>query len=253
MILQKGSRHSQVTKRKMSIKARARPSNRKGQKMSKEGMDKMRKAGKMFPKGHTPSNKGKKGWTNSGTFKKGHKTSDEIRKKIVDTLREKYPNGRPSPRKGVKLTDEEKRRISEFQSTSEMKEFHRQKRLHQKFPQKDSKIEKALFSGLEKNGIKFEKHKPITGQPDIFIKPNCCIFADGDFWHGWLYQTGRRFDNAKKLNNKFFEKVIRRDSENTETLRKQGYKVLRLWEHEIMEDPEKCLQKIIKIIKEARK
>jgi len=28
--------------------------------------------------------------------------------------------------------------------------------------------------------------------------------------------------------------------------------VLRFWEHEIKENPEKCLQKIIKIIKESR-
>jgi DNA mismatch endonuclease (patch repair protein) len=36
-------------------------------------------------------------------------------------------------------------------------------------------------------------------------------------------------------------------------LLEEGYTVLRFWEHEIEKDPEKCLQKIIKIIKEARK
>ena len=252
MILQKGSRHSEDVKKKMRI-AWHGPYRPKGWKMSKEGLENMRKAGKMFPKGHTPSNKGKKGWVNSGSFKKGHKTSDEMKQKIRDGIHRNYPSGRPSPNKGRKLTAEQKRRISEIQSTPEMKNFHRQKRLHQKFPQKDSKPEKALQEMLRNNEIKFETQKPILGQPDIFIKPNLCVFADGDFWHGWLYKHGRRFDNSKNLNNEHFEKVIKRDNENTKNLQKLGYKVLRFRDTEINENPEKCLQKIIKIIKEARK
>ena len=27
------------------------------------------------------------------------------------------------------------------------------------------------------------KHKPIRGQPDVFIHPNICVFVDGDRWH----------------------------------------------------------------------
>ena len=51
----------------------------------------------------------------------------------------------------------------------------------------------------------------------------------------------------------FFEKIIERDSKNTQLLSEKGYKVLRFWEHEIMKSPEKCFQKIIKIIKESRR
>ena len=106
---------------------------------------------------------------------------------------------------------------------------------------------------LQKNGIDFEKHIPILGQPDIFVEPNICIFADGDYWHGWLYLQGEDFSKQKKFNNVYFENKIRRDVIVTERLREEGYTVRRFWEHEIKKDPEKCLQEIIKVIKESRR
>ena len=65
-------------------------------------------------KGKTPWNKGKrglqsawnkdmKGYTNTGTFKKGHSQSIEARKKM--SLAKK---GKPSPKKGIPLTQDTK-------------------------------------------------------------------------------------------------------------------------------------------------
>ena len=125
-----------------------------------------------------------------------------------------------------------------------MRELSRKNRLHQVFPAKDTNIEKILQKGLRKKGIKFEKHKPILGQPDLFIKPNICIFADGDFWHGWLYLQGRDFSGKKHFNNKHFQHIIKKDKKITLQLKELGYNILRFWEHEINENPKKCLQKI---------
>ena len=50
-------------------------------------------------------------------------------------------------------------------------------------PLKDTKPERILQKLLKTKKIPFIKHKPILGQPDIFIKPNICIFVDGDYWH----------------------------------------------------------------------
>lgn len=88
------------------------------------------------------------------------------------------------------------------------------KRLLQVIPIKDTSIEVALQNALKEKGIEFEKHKPIFGQPDIFIEPNICIFADGDYWHN-------------------LEKSKKRDAEVNITLQLMGYKVIRLWEHDI--------------------
>ena len=191
-------------------------------------------------------------------IKLGTKASEKTKKKQSRSLKKAYKN--PKLRKklsdaqmGRKVLPATRRKIGAKNrmnySTPERQEFFREKRLHQVFPVKDTIIEKILQNGLRKNGIKFQKHKPILGQPDLFIEPNICIFADGDYWHGWLYLNGKRYDNAKKLNNEFFEKRIQRDKRNTQLLKRQGYEVLRFWGHEIRENPEKCLQKIIKAIK----
>jgi len=135
----------------------------------------------------------------------------------------------------------------------EARKIIREKRLHQVFPIKDSKIEKILQEQLKKHKIKFQKHLPILGQPDLFIEPNICIFADGDYWHGWTYLQGKDFSDNKRLNNEYFKSRIQNDKKISMQLVEQEYKVLRFWEHEINENPEKCLQEIIEAIKESKR
>ena len=78
---------------------------------------------------------------------------------------------------------------------------------------------------LIKQNILFISHKTIIGQPDIFIEPNICIFADGNYWHN--YPNGNE-----------------RDKQITNKLQTQGYKVLRFWENEINENINNCISKI---------
>ena len=115
-----------------------------------------------------------------------------------------------------------------------------------------SKPEKILQKGLRKKGIEFEKHKPIVGQPDIFIKQNICIFADGDYWHAnpKFYQSDSLILSSNGLKPAY--KIWEKDEKINQSLELQGYNVLRFWEHEIKENPEKCIQKIIKTIKESK-
>lgn len=91
-----------------------------------------------------------------------------------------------------------------------------------------------LQEELLKRKIKFETHKAIFGQPDIFIKPNICIFADGDYWHNT-------------------EKSKKRDKEVNKVLLNKGYKILRFWEHKINSDVKKCINKIEKSITRLKK
>lgn len=71
-----------------------------------------------------------------------------------------------------------------FKHTEATKKLIRKNRLAQVLPLKDTSIEIKIQEALLKEGVVFEKHKNIKGQPDIFIEPNICIFADGDYWHG---------------------------------------------------------------------
>ena len=124
----------------------------------------------------------------------------------------------------------------------------RDARRHQVFPAKDSKPERFLQQLLRDLKIKFVKHKPILGQPDIFIEPNFCIFVDGDYWH-----ANPRFYGKNQLVS-FPGKKIRaktkwkKDADITKRLKNDGYKIMRFWEFDIFNYPEKCIEKILKKI-----
>ena len=98
-------------------------------------------------------------------------------------------------------------------------------RVNREYPFADTSIELALQNGLTNLGIEFETQKPIVGMPDIFIEPNVCIFADGDYWHRRPKRRGR-------------------DAQVNSVLLSRGYKVLRFWEYEIHENLEMCLDRI---------
>lgn len=76
----------------------------------------------------------------------------------------------------------------------------------------------------------------IKGKPDIvFLKERVCVFLDSNFWHGWQYPRWKSL-----LKNEFWRSKIEnnrlRDRKTTRYLRKQGWKVVRFWEHEIKKD-----------------
>lgn len=103
----------------------------------------------------------------------------------------------------------------------------RTKKLRQISPRKDTSIEVRLQEGLTKLGIRFEKHKAILGQPDVFIGPNVCVFADGCYWHGC-----ERCYNRNNFSSQQRARIVR-DQVITQKLINDGYVVLRFWEHDI--------------------
>lgn len=114
--------------------------------------------------------------------------------------------------------------------------------VHKQLPVfKDTGIEVKLQNILKENNIAFTTHKGITGFPDIFIEPNICIFADGDYWHA----TPRKYLPDKVLfSNKTAKEIRDKDAKITQTLLADGYRVLRFWEHDINNNVEDCFTKI---------
>jgi DNA mismatch endonuclease (patch repair protein) len=111
-------------------------------------------------------------------------------------------------------------------------------RLNRIIPFKDSKPEKIIQNELLSNGVVFEKHKTIFGQPDIFILPNICIFIDGCYWHG----CKQCFDST---NNIQIKKQLR-DKEVNKYLKENNYKVIRFWEHDILNNKKEVVSKILR-------
>lgn len=100
---------------------------------------------------------------------------------------------------------------------------------------------------LSKNKIKgFRKYPKMLGNPDFAsAKKRIVIFIDGDFWHGYNWKKLGKIPPKKYWQAKI-EKNIRRDKKYTKQLKKEGWKVLRFWEHDIKKNPEKCLSKVNK-------
>ncbi len=111
---------------------------------------------------------------------------------------------------------------------------------------KDTKPELRVRSQLHRMGYRFRLHrKDLPGRPDIVLpKYDTVIFVHGCFWHrhkgcGACYTPKTRPEFWKKK----FGGNIRRDRTNINLLRKQGWKVLIIWECET--DSDGKLQKLI--------
>jgi DNA mismatch endonuclease (patch repair protein) len=79
----------------------------------------------------------------------------------------------------------------------------------------------------------WRRRQKIYGKPDfIFPKIKLAVFVDGCFWHGCA-----RHSTQPKNNAAFWRKKIAgnqtRDRLVTRTLRKDGWRVLRIWEHDL--------------------
>lgn len=100
---------------------------------------------------------------------------------------------------------------------------------------KNSKAELLVFSYLRKNRVYFQKHyKKAPGKPDVALpRKKLAVFIDGDFWHGRNYEIRLR---GRDKDDPWVKKILRnieRDKIQFESLSKQGWKVLRVWESDI--------------------
>ena len=126
--------------------------------------------------------------------------------------------------------------------------FSKKKRseIMSKIRSKNTSIEVAKFRKLRHKGVHFRTHySKVAGCPDIALpKKKKAVFIDGDFWHGYQF-----FKLWKTLPNKFWrEKIsrnIKRDKSVRAKLKRQGWKVLRVWEHELSKEQDKTIRKII--------
>ena len=78
----------------------------------------------------------------------------------------------------------------------------------------------------------WRRNARVFGKPDfVFPRDKIAVFVDGCFWHR---HTGCKFSYTPKSRIDFwlpkFEQNIARDRVVTRTLRKGGWKVIRIWE-----------------------
>ena len=113
---------------------------------------------------------------------------------------------------------------------------------------KDGSLEKLVQRELRARGLRFKRHvRALPGSPDIvFQEQKLAVFVDGDFWHGWRLPAWER-----KL-SPFWRDKLRtnreRDQRNFRRLRALGWKVIRLWQHQVQSDIRACVARITKAL-----
>lgn len=110
---------------------------------------------------------------------------------------------------------------------------------------KDSGIEIIFRKELWKNGFRYRKNSSkYFGKPDIVLRRyKTVIFIDSCFWHGCpkhlrMPSSNQRYWKAKIIRNK------ERDKDINSYYRKNNWRIIRLWEHNILKNLKKCTKLI---------
>ena len=107
---------------------------------------------------------------------------------------------------------------------------------------KNTKMENLLARKMKQHHIKFKRYPKIYGNPDFSIG-KVVIFIDGCFWHKCPEHYKEPASRKKFWVNKI-RNNIKRDQKVTRTLRKNGYHVIRFWEHDVKRNPDKLMRRI---------
>lgn len=127
---------------------------------------------------------------------------------------------------------------------------HRDKKLRRsemmaRVRSRDTKPELRLRRALWHRGMRYRLHRPTPGgRPDlVFASRRIAVFVDGCQWHGCpehyvAPRSNREFWIVKLLDS------VHRDRRSTLALEAAGWRVVRVWEHEVRSDLERVVTEI---------
>ena len=120
---------------------------------------------------------------------------------------------------------------------------------------RDTKPEIPLRKIFRKEGLKGYRLHPEEriGKPDIiFSKQKIAIFIDGCQWH----KCQRHYVEPKTNTSFWLKKIdgnVKRDKFINKILKKDGWNVIRIWEHDLKKkELNNTLRKIIKVLKKRK-
>lgn len=119
---------------------------------------------------------------------------------------------------------------------------------------RDSKAELLLRKELHRRGLRYRLHaRDVLGKPDIVIRSQrIAVFVDGDFWHGNAWRLRGLPDLASLFPTRtdwWVEKITRnmkRDEQVSDRLRRDGWNVIRVWESDILDDPSRAADAVLR-------
>jgi DNA mismatch endonuclease (patch repair protein) len=111
-------------------------------------------------------------------------------------------------------------------------------------------LRKALFAAGARG---YRLHAALPGRPDVvFAGAKVAVFTDGCFWHRCrkcaipFPRSNRSYWLPKLARN------VERDRAVTRGLRRDGWLVLRFWEHDVFENTNGCVRRILDAISPGR-
>ena len=115
--------------------------------------------------------------------------------------------------------------------------------------QKDTSAELRIRRRLHRMGYRYRVDYPVLDKPrrraDLaFTKVRVAVFIDGCFWHGCSEHGTWPKANAQFWRDKI-ETNRRRDLDTNERLELDGWKVIRIWEHE---DPDQAANRVAELV-----
>lgn len=110
--------------------------------------------------------------------------------------------------------------------------------------------ELTLRKALWAKGYRYRLKSNLPGRPDIiFPRQKLAVFVDGCFWHGCPEHAVSPKSNIEFWSRKLGGN-IERDGIINAKLASEGWRVLRIWEHEIEADVDSAVFKIAHAIAE---
>lgn len=116
--------------------------------------------------------------------------------------------------------------------------------------QGNERTELALVSLLRRNHVSgWRRNLPVFGKPDfVFRRERLAVFVDGCFWHGCPLHatkpaTHRAFWRQKLARNTARDRLVNRE------LRRRGWRVLRIWQHELTRKHQgRCVKRLLRVL-----
>lgn len=115
----------------------------------------------------------------------------------------------------------------------------------------DTGPEMALRRALHAMGFRYTLRSKLPGRPDlVFPARRTVLFVDGCFWHGCpehgvLPQNNRQLWQTKLAAN------VERDRRVDRQLKQLGWRVVRVWEHDIRRQLPKTASRVGKMLRRS--
>ncbi|MDD4878210.1 MAG: very short patch repair endonuclease [Candidatus Nanoarchaeia archaeon] len=123
---------------------------------------------------------------------------------------------------------------------------HKRSQIMSQIKSKNTSLELDFRRRLWKEGLRYKTHYAIEGKPDIaFVSRRIAIFIDSCFWHNCPSHFRKPSSNKQYWDKKIKRNALR-DKNVTRILTREGWQVLRFWEHDIIKKQEACIKKVKK-------